>query len=39
MISEDEATTNAGDKNDTECEARRARNRARIVNWTLNSPS
>jgi hypothetical protein len=28
MISEDEATANAGDKNDTECEAQRARNRA-----------
>jgi hypothetical protein len=31
MISEDEATTNAGDENDTEREARRARNRARAV--------
>jgi hypothetical protein len=31
MISEDEATANAGDKNDTEREARRARNRARTV--------
>jgi hypothetical protein len=28
MISEDEATTNAGDENDTEREARMARNRA-----------
>jgi hypothetical protein len=28
MISEDEAIANTGDKNDTECEARRARNRA-----------
>jgi hypothetical protein len=26
MISEDEATTNTGDENDPECEARRARN-------------
>jgi hypothetical protein len=31
MISEDEATSNTGDKNDTEREARRARNRARAV--------
>jgi hypothetical protein len=31
MISKDEATTNAGDKNDTEREARRARNRARTA--------
>jgi uncharacterized protein YecT (DUF1311 family) len=31
MISEDEATTTAGDKNDTEREARRSRNRARAV--------
>jgi hypothetical protein len=31
MISEDEATTNAGDENDTEREARRARNRARAA--------
>jgi hypothetical protein len=31
MISEDEATANAGDENDTECEARRARNRARAA--------
>jgi hypothetical protein len=31
MISEDEATANTGDKNDTECEARRARNRARAA--------
>jgi hypothetical protein len=31
MISEDEATANASDKNDTECEARRARNRARAA--------
>jgi hypothetical protein len=30
-ISEDEATANAGDKNDTDREARRARNRARVV--------
>jgi hypothetical protein len=29
MISEDEATANTGDENDTEREARRARNRAR----------
>jgi hypothetical protein len=29
MISKDEATTNAGDKNDTEREGRRARNRGR----------
>jgi hypothetical protein len=29
MIFEDEATANTGDKNDTEREARRARNRAR----------
>jgi hypothetical protein len=31
MISEDEATANAGDENDTEREARRARNRARAA--------
>jgi hypothetical protein len=31
MISKDEATANAGDKNDTEREARRARNRARVA--------
>jgi uncharacterized protein YecT (DUF1311 family) len=31
MISEDESTANAGDENDTECEARRARNRARAA--------
>jgi hypothetical protein len=31
MISEDEATTNAGDENDTEREAQRARNRARAA--------
>jgi hypothetical protein len=31
MISEDEATANTGDKNDTEREARRARNRARTA--------
>jgi hypothetical protein len=31
MISEDEATANVGDENDTECEAQRARNRARAV--------
>jgi hypothetical protein len=31
MISEDEATANAGDENDTEHEARKARNRARAV--------
>jgi hypothetical protein len=31
MISEDEATANTGDENDTEREARRARNRARAV--------
>jgi hypothetical protein len=31
MISEDEATANAGDENDTKREARRARNRARAV--------
>jgi hypothetical protein len=31
MISEDEATTNAGDENDNEREARRAKNRARAV--------
>jgi hypothetical protein len=31
MISEDEAIANAGDENDTEREARRARNRARTV--------
>jgi hypothetical protein len=29
MISKDEATANAGDENDTEREARRAKNRAR----------
>jgi hypothetical protein len=33
MISEDEATANVGDENDTECEAQRARNRARAVRW------
>jgi hypothetical protein len=31
MISEDEATANTSDKNDTDREARRARNRARAV--------
>jgi hypothetical protein len=31
MISEDEATANTDDKNDTEREARRARNRARVA--------
>jgi hypothetical protein len=31
MISEDEATANACDENDTEREARRARNRARVA--------
>jgi hypothetical protein len=31
MISEDEATANASDENDTEREARRARNRARVA--------
>jgi uncharacterized protein YecT (DUF1311 family) len=31
MISEDEATANAVDKNDTEHEARKARNRARVA--------
>jgi hypothetical protein len=31
MISEDEATANTGDENDADHEARRARNRARIV--------
>jgi hypothetical protein len=31
MISEDEATANAGDENDTKREARRARNRARAA--------
>jgi hypothetical protein len=31
VISEDEATTNAGDENDADREARRARNRARAV--------
>jgi hypothetical protein len=31
MISEDEATANAGDENDTVREARRARNRARAA--------
>jgi hypothetical protein len=31
MISEDEATANTGDENDTEREARRARNRARAA--------
>jgi hypothetical protein len=31
MIPEDEATANAGDENDTEREARRARKRARVV--------
>jgi hypothetical protein len=31
MIFEDEATANAGDENDTEREARRARNRARTA--------
>jgi hypothetical protein len=30
-ISEDEATANAGDENDADSEARRARNRARTV--------
>jgi hypothetical protein len=34
MISEDEATANAGDENDTEREARRARNRARAARRT-----
>jgi hypothetical protein len=32
-VSEDEATTNAGDKNDTNREARRTRNRARAACW------
>jgi hypothetical protein len=31
MISEDEATANAGDKKDVDREARRARNRARAI--------
>jgi hypothetical protein len=31
MISEDEATANAGNENDANREARRARNRARVV--------
>jgi hypothetical protein len=31
MISDDQATANAGDKNDTEREARRARNTARVA--------
>jgi hypothetical protein len=31
IISEDEATANTGDENDTEREARRARNRARVA--------
>jgi hypothetical protein len=31
MIAEDEATANAGDKNDAKCKARRARNRARAA--------
>jgi hypothetical protein len=31
MISEDEVTANAGDENDTECEARRAWNRVRAT--------
>jgi hypothetical protein len=31
MISEDEATDNTGNKNNTECEAQRARNRARVA--------
>jgi hypothetical protein len=31
VISEDEATANTGNKNDTNHEARRARNRARAV--------
>jgi hypothetical protein len=30
-VSEDEATTNTGDKNDADREARRARNRARTI--------
>jgi hypothetical protein len=30
-ISEDEATANVGDENDTDREARRARNRARTI--------
>jgi hypothetical protein len=30
-VSEDEATANAGDENDTDREARRARNRARTI--------
>jgi hypothetical protein len=34
MISEDEAIANTGDKNDANCEARRARNRARAVRPT-----
>jgi hypothetical protein len=37
MISEDEATANAGDENDIEREARRARNRARAARrWRVN---
>jgi hypothetical protein len=32
-ISEDEATANVGDENDTDREARRARNRARTIRW------
>jgi hypothetical protein len=37
MKSEDEATANADDKNDTEREARRARNRARTIRrWRVN---
>jgi hypothetical protein len=31
VISEDEITANAGDENDADCEARRARNRARTI--------
>jgi hypothetical protein len=36
-VSEDEATANAGDENDADCEARRARNRARTIRrWRVN---
>jgi hypothetical protein len=32
-ISDDEITANAGDENDADCEAWRARNRARTIRW------
>jgi hypothetical protein len=33
VVSEDEVTANAGDENDADREARRARNRARTIRW------